>query len=201
MKTSLLQPLSKALNAVLKLDPETAQRLHKLNGKSVSVELIPLHFKFICLFNNDRMELHKNATFEPDTHITGSPLQLLGVAINKRERKKFFAEDVQITGDIELGQAVIELFDGLQIDWEEQLAQLIGDVSTQHLSQIVNGVSTWLRDTRESFNRNVSDYLQEEMRWLPAREAINDFFIDIDTLRMDVDRLEARITQLKTKVK
>ena len=44
------------------------------------------------------------------------------------------------------------------------------------------------------------EFVHEEMKWLPAREALQDFFNDIDTLRMDVDRIEAKIQHLNVKL-
>ena len=49
------------------------------------------------------------------------------------------------------------------------------------------------------YKRQVNEYVHEEAEFFPAREALQDFFQDIDTLRMDADRLEARVERLLKK--
>lgn len=199
MKKHLLKPMEKTINSILLLDPESKARLHRLAGKVVSIELLPLHFKYYCLFTEHKIELLMETGLPVDTELTGTPLQMMGVMLAKNHRQQFFADDVTINGDAEVGQQVIELFDDLQIDWEEHLAKIIGDVPTQHISEFIKSVKDWFKDTDQSFARNVSDYVHEEKQWLPGQEELGDFFNDIDTLRMDVDRMEARLNQLLEK--
>lgn len=201
MKKHLLKPMETTINSILALDPESKARLHRLAGKVVSIELLPLHFTYYCLFTEDKIELLAETGLPVDTYITGTPLQMMGMMFAKTNRQQFFAEDVTITGDVELGQQVIELFDELQIDWEEHLARFIGDVPTQYISDFFKNVKEWFKETDESFARNVSDYVHEEKQWLPGKEELGDFFNDIDTLKMDVDRMEARLNQLLEKEK
>lgn len=196
MKSIILNPVAKAINTLLKLDPESKGRIQRLNGKVVRVELLPLHLCFLCLFTDKGLELQDADEREAHTVITGTPLQMAGVMLQKSNRQKFFADDVKITGDAELGQQVVELFDELQIDWEEHASRIIGDVPTRHASQFLQKISRWLRDTEQSFSENISEYVHEEKQWLPSREALQDFFSDIDTLRMDADRMEARIKHM-----
>ena len=48
--SSFLPSLSKAINAYLALDPESKHRLHDLQGKTITVELLPFHFIFsVCI--------------------------------------------------------------------------------------------------------------------------------------------------------
>ena len=44
---------------------------------------------------------------------------------------------------------------------------------------------------------NLTDYIQEELLILPSKEAVLDYIEDVDTLKMDVDRLHARIKRLE----
>jgi ubiquinone biosynthesis protein UbiJ len=44
---------------------------------------------------------------------------------------------------------------------------------------------------------NVAEYLKEEALILPDQSQVNAFLSDVDTLRADAERLEARIARLK----
>jgi ubiquinone biosynthesis protein UbiJ len=198
MKQVILPPLTKALNAYLHLDPESPQRLARLQGKVVSIEFLPFHFIFHCVFTEKGIELKTDELMETHTTIKGTPLQLLGMMINKEDRQHFFADDLVIEGDAELGQQVVDLFDALQIDREDYLSRFIGDVPAYHVNRLITNSTAWLRNTEKSFADNINEYLHEEAALFPGNEALKDFFSDIDVLRMDVDRVEAKIKYLQT---
>jgi len=193
----LLVSLTKAINAYLQLDPESKQRLKKLQGKAITIEFLPFHFIFQCVFNENSVTLKTDELLPTGTKICGTPLQMVGVMLTKDNRHHFFAEDLIIEGNAEIGQQVIELFDELQIDWEEHLSRLVGDVPAYHIGRALQGMNEWLRYTEKTITQNVNEYIHEESQFLPVREALQDFFSDIDTLRMDVDRIEIRLSRLR----
>jgi ubiquinone biosynthesis accessory factor UbiJ len=196
MKKLFLSSLTKAMNTYLGLDAESRPRLKKLRGKIITLELLPFNWVFQCSLTEKGLSILDDENVVADTTIRGTPLRLVGVMLAKDHRQRFFAEDVVIEGNAEVGQQVIALFDALQIDWEEPLSRLIGDVPTYHVSRFSQRVKAWIERSEHRFTQDVSDYLHEEKQWLPAREALHDFFEDIDNLRMDVDRIEAKINLL-----
>jgi ubiquinone biosynthesis protein UbiJ len=196
MKKMILSSLTKTINSTLNLDTESKQRIAKLNGKTIMIELLPLHLEFQCHFNENGVNLATDETMIANTTIRGTPLQMLGVMIAKENRQKFFAEDISIEGDAEFAQQVIDLFDHLQIDWEDYLSQLTGDVPAYHAARLFRKFNSFLSQSKKSFRQDMTEYLHEEAKWLPSREALADFFTEIDIMRMDVDRIEARIKNL-----
>jgi len=196
MKKIIFSSIAKAINASLGLDPESHQRLQKLRGKTISIELLPLHLTFQCIFHDDGVAVQEGDALAAATIIRGTPLQMLGAMTSKEDRQRFFSEDLAIEGDAEVAQQVVELFDELDIDWEEQLSKLIGDVPAYHAGRLLRGARKFLHSASTSLMENFTEYAQEEARWLPAREALQDYFNDIDTLRMDVDRAEAKLQNL-----
>ncbi len=200
MKTLFLNYLEKAMNAYLQQDEQSKLRLKKLAGKTLSVELLPMSWQFNCSFSSERVQVTMHDEIVPHTKIKGTPLQLCGVMLNKSKRKQFFAEDLQIEGDAELAQEVTELFDNIQIDWEEHLSQLIGDIPAFQVSRFAGNIKQWLQKAGSGVRQDVNDYLHEEAQCFPPREALHEFFDDIDTLRMDADRLEARFNHVKAQL-
>jgi ubiquinone biosynthesis protein UbiJ len=194
----LLPSLTKAINAYLRLDPESKQRLKNLRGKAITIEFLPFHFIFQCVFSEDSVELQADEWLQTDTKIRGTPLQMLGAMLTKDNRQRFFAEDLLIEGDATIAQQVIELFDELQIDWEEYLSRLVGDVPAYHVGRTLRDMKEWLHNTEKTLAQNINEYIHEEAGFLPVREALQDFFSEIDTLRMHVDRIEARFVRLRT---
>jgi ubiquinone biosynthesis protein UbiJ len=196
MNMLFLPALSKAVNTALALDPESGQRLKKLQGKVITIEFLPVRFTFQCVFTAAGIEIQKEQQLASEAVIRGTPLQMLGAMLSKDNRQRFFAEDLIIEGNAELAQQVVDLFDEMEIDWEEQISRVVGDVPAYHAGRLLRGATQWLRKTTDSLSENVNEYVHEEARWVPAREALQDYFNDIDALRMDVDRAEARIQNL-----
>lgn len=198
MKSVFLTTLSSAINAYLGLDPESSQRMAALADKTIQMELEPFHAVFQLTFSKHGIHACEATHASPHTTIKGTPLQLAGMLFNKTDRQSFFADDVQMQGDAEVGQQVIELFDELQIDWEEPLSSLIGDIPAYHAGRMMRNLKRWLKQSDQSLTQNISDYVHEEAAMFPPREALHDFFNEIDRLRMDVDRADAQIQQLQS---
>lgn len=200
MKSFFLNSLEKAVNAYLLQDEQSSVYLKKLAGKTLGIELLPMQLAFNCSFSDTRLQITMGDEIVVHTKIKGTPLQLSAALFHTTQRKQFFAEDLKIEGDAELAQDVIHLFDQVQIDWEEHLARLIGDVPAVQLTKAVNSFKQWLTQSSSDFTQDINDYLHEEAACVPPRAELQTFFSDIDTLRMDTDRLEARIHLLKSQL-
>ncbi len=186
------------VNSLLQLDPASEKRLRKLQGVVVAIDILPFHHIIQMLVNDNALHVQEEAVLQPDVIIRGTPLQLTALALNQDQKQKYFAEDIIIEGNAELAQDVLHLFNHLHIDWEELLSNLIGDTPAYHAGKFMRRTTKWLREVERSFTKNVDEYLHEEKQWFPTREALQDFFDEIDTLRLDVDRIEARIKELQS---
>jgi ubiquinone biosynthesis protein UbiJ len=197
MKKFINKSLEKCINHYLALDPESESRLAALNGKIITLELLAVNWILHLRIIDKKIIIEEAITETPDVVIKGTPLSLLHMSIAKDNRKQFFSDDVSIEGNLELGQQIIDLFDQMEIDWEEYLSKVTGDVPANQFGRVVRTLKTFSQRFRESFLQNVNEYVHEEKCVFPPREAVEDFFHDIDQLRMDADRLAARIARLQ----
>lgn len=200
--------LTRALNRYLALDPESKQRLQALQGKIVTLEFIvgetPYHSQdkseLQMLFTSTGIKLKTTDLSKPDTHIKGTPLSLLRMGLTNEKRRKFFSAAVSITGDLEVGQQLIELLDTLEIDWEEYLSHWISDAPAHQLARFSRKITALGHRLQQTVTENINEYVHEEIHLFPPLEALQDFYHDVDTLRVDTDRLEARVQQLIQKI-
>jgi ubiquinone biosynthesis protein UbiJ len=193
-----LEGLERAINAVIGLDPQAAERLARLHGKVIRIELsgtpISLH---VVPGHDGRLQLLGQIEAAPDATLSGSPIDLLRASDAERGVDELFAGRVRFKGDTGLAQRFSQILAGLDIDWEEQLAQLIGDIPAHELGRMARASRTESQRLRASGRETLSDYLTEEARLLPHRFEAEDFLGDVDTLRDDVARLEARVARLE----
>jgi ubiquinone biosynthesis protein UbiJ len=199
---TLTHYLPNIVNRYLALDPESWNRLHALQNKVVTIELLtpPSKNEFQLTFTTSGIALKTSDFSKPDTVIKGTPLSLFYMALSRENRKKFFEKDISIEGDLELGQKVIDLFDRLEIDWEEHVSHYLGDVPAHQLGRFTRKLHAISRRLKESLTQNMNEYVHEEIKLFPPPEELQDFYDDIDTLRMDTDRLEVKIQQLTQKI-
>ncbi|MBA3661289.1 MAG: SCP2 sterol-binding domain-containing protein [Gammaproteobacteria bacterium] len=192
----LLNKVTDGINKLLRLDNESEQRLNHLQGRVITITLLPLHFTFQCIFDDTGVHIEKGSALTPDTTISGTPLQMMAMFLARETRHRFFSEDLKMTGNAEVGQQVVHLFDALDIDWTEHLSRVIGDVPAYHLQQTWKEIRQTIQNINVALTADIKDYVQEEALWFPTRLALDDLFHDIDELRMATDRLEAKIKLL-----
>ena len=132
----------------------------------------------------------------PDCLIRGNPLALARLGMAERKEAALGSGEILIEGDATVAQRFSEAMAGLNVDWEEQLSKLVGDPIAHQVGQGVRAVGDWGRRTGETFRTNLKEYLEEESRLLPSRYEVEDFLNRVDTLRDDVERLDARLERL-----
>lgn len=198
----ILEGLEQAIGGVIALDPETAQRLAALHGKVIRLDLdgTGLRFHFVPT-HEGRVRLLYQIEGEPDATLSGSPLDLVRASDPGQGPAQLFAGRVRITGNSDLGRRFSQALAGLDIDWEEQLARYTGDVAAHEIGRGVRLLLNEAQRLRRDGGERTSEYLTEEARLLPHRYEVEDFLGDVDRLRDDIDRLEARIGILEKRGK
>lgn len=193
----LLALLERIGNRTLQLDPDTMRRLGNMEGKVICVQVgdgreTPL--AVYVLPSAGGVHITRSHTGKVDVTIRGTPALFLRLFARQTN---VVSGDLQISGDIELGQRFKRLLDSIDIDWEEHAARVVGDVAAHQLGNAARGVQSFAKHARHTLALNVAEYLQEESRTLMPRARIAKFLHAVDTLRADADRLEQRVERLR----
>ena len=195
----VLAGLEITLNRYLALDPETLSRLAGMTGKLIAVELRGVGITLYMAPHSGGIQLLREFDGSADAVISGTPMALARVGIGE-ERSLLFAGEVEIRGDVTLGQRFESVLRELDIDWEEQLSHLVGDAAAHQVGNLVRDALQWGAKSVDTFGRDLTEYLQEESRQLPQRDEVNKFLAAVDVLRNDVERLEARVKRLRARI-
>ncbi len=199
---SLLTVIEIAINRYIGLDPHTQQRLQQLAGNYITIECTGLATPFIfqLQLTNDKIRvLPDDPTVVPTTYIKGTPLALCRLGILSTDNG-IVNQDIEISGDIELGQTIKTIFDNMDIDWEGHLANGIGDVAAHAVGNAARRIKRAVKHTVRTTRANVSEYVTEEIRITPTHIELTDFLTDVDNVRDDTARLIARITHLENQL-
>ena len=179
-----------------------APRLAAFHGRVIAIDLLGTGIRlYFVPDEGGRLQVLSRYEGEPDCTLAGSPLDMMRAADPEQGSAQLFAGRVRIEGDTELGHRFSEILGGLDIDWEEQLSRLVGDVAAHGIGQGIREGAEQARRSGATLEKNLSEYLTEEARLLPHPLEVEAFVDDTDRLRDDVARLEARLKLLEARGK
>ncbi len=196
LTTAMVAGLETAINQYLKLDPDTLARLAELEGRVIALQWRGTDLTLYFLPGAQGLQLLAQFQGEPDTLLRGTPLALAELGLGPNKDNALFSGAVEIVGDTDIGQRFQDILEAMDIDWEEHLSHLIGDVAAHQAGKLARDAGHYAEQSADTLRQDLSEYLKEESQLLPARVQVDNFLADVDTLRMDVDRLEARVQRL-----
>jgi ubiquinone biosynthesis protein UbiJ len=200
IKPLLMSALETALNKYLALDQNREAVLAPLAGKVIAVTIQPFAETIYLCPTADSIQLLDQFPDQPDTRLTGSVFALGLMGLSSKPMRSIFSGEVKIEGDMHTGRKFQALFANLDINLEQQLARYTGDSIAHHVSQFFRAGQNWSKESIETFQLNVTEFLQEETRDLPAVPEADIFYRKIDELRTDFDRLQSRVERLENKL-
>ena len=191
--------LDAVINRYLSMDPEVAEKLAALEGRVIAVEITGINKKLYFFPHQAGMDVAEHYQDEADTTLRGSPLALLKMSTSKDVAPLMLKGEVEIEGDVRLGRNFKKILSEMDIDWEEYAARIIGDAPAHHLASLTKKIMSWGRQAGSDLAADVSEYLQEESRDVVSKPELEKFYQDVDTLRNQLDRVQARLEALKNK--
>jgi ubiquinone biosynthesis accessory factor UbiJ len=197
-----LLPLESILNRNIAQSSLARQLCRRLQGKVLAIQVsgIPAGMPASVYFHStgDGMGVATRHAGTADATLSGTPISLLRLATS-RDVATLRAGGIHIEGSADVAQAFSELLSAARPDLEEELSRVIGDVAAHQVGNAARSLLAFGKRAADTFAQNVAEYLQEEGRDLPARAEADEFHAEVDRLRDDVERLEARLALLQGK--
>lgn len=197
IRDASFQILEVAINNYLSLDPEISEQLSSMHGASIGFDLTGTAILIYFIpSQNGQIQLLSQIEGEADCLIKGSPFSLLRSSKDENAQQ-VFSGDVEIIGNSSLAQQFTHILKQIDVDWEEQLSKITGDVIAHQIGNVFRNADSWLMRFNQTSKANMQEYLQEEARLLPGIYELENFYHDVDQLRDDTERLAARIARLE----
>ena len=173
--------------------------LARLEGKVVKLELVGLPLTLYFLAQDGKMTVASD--YHGDAQVSVKvPAASLVTAALKRDPEAV-PKGMQMSGEAETAQVFSRLLRNADLDWEELLAQRIGDVAARQVGNAVRGFMRWGQDAGTRLGQDLADYLHYESRDLPPRHEVQTFLGDVDRLRDDAERFDARLRRAAARIK
>ncbi len=186
-----------SLNTLLQKDPKTLRRLGNLSGKVIRFNITQPSLVITLAPHSQGIDLLMHSEATADLTLSGHATDFMQMAQSDQPDEKLFGKGISLQGDTALATEFSQILRGFQIDWEAWLADLIGDTWAHPLAHFMQSQGQQFEQYRQSIQDNTLEYLQEELRILPPRVEVDIFTDDVEQLRDDAARLEAKLNRLE----
>ena len=193
--TSTLEVL---INKALSLSTTNAS-LENLTQKTLTLELadlgFPLSFTVYKTIKNSQIMVTA-LTERADCTINTSLSTLRELKAEQQITELIKQDKLDLTGDIKVAQQFASVAENLDIDWQSELANHIGDIPTYKLIQLGKRVSTKVQFAAKQIKADASEYIVHEKRLVVTRSQIEQFNQQVVKVVEQVNELDQRISQL-----
>ena len=193
-----IRQVEKLVNKALSLDGETLHALSRLDGKVLAFEFINTDLTVFIFPSVDGLVMNTNHTDKADVLIKGTPTNFIMMLASSKQGAASLPTNMQVIGDIGLGQRFQEIMQNIEIDLEEPLSKWIGDSAAYQVGKFFRSSSKFAVNTSKILAMDMSEYLRFEVNMLPDDLLVEEFCHEVDILRDDVDRLSQRIKKLES---
>ena len=188
-----------SLNQLLALDKQSPERLRKLTGKVLKLELRELKPLWFVV-SERRLDVLARYEGEADAVLRLS-LTALGLLKEPSALTRYIREEkLDLSGDPQLVQAFSALLGELDIDWEEELSRYTGDVVAHTLRSGARQARRFVGRELCRSQRQVAEYLTEEARLAPGPLEVASFNDDVEELAQQMKAIELRLARLEQQV-
>ncbi len=143
--------------------------------------------------NGIRLLPGEAAETEIDATITGSPPALLRLLLNRSDRN---ADQVRLSGDLQLIRSLSEQLAAADVDLEAMLAEWTGPRRAYHLAEFSRKTSSWLKQSSDKLSRNLFDYLKYESDLLVTPQQWQQLVEETQQLERRIGGLIRRLEKL-----
>ena len=106
-------------------------------------------------------------------------------------------QGLSVTGNEALIRALEHIHLDMALDWEKPFVDVLGIIPGHWLAQGFRFAGRQFNNLKKTAERNLSEYVQEELQLVPARVEIEGFQTDVKVLKDSVDKLAEKIEILK----
>ena len=196
LSTALLAGVELGLNRVLALDSTALPRLARLSGRVIELDCTAPVLQLFILPSGEGLQLAGQWAGETDCRLRAPATSLLRLATGKDKTAVLHSPQVELDGDSAVLLELAGILQDLELDWEYELSRWLGPLASQLLGSHIRSRANWTGQTLDSLRLNLADYLSEESRSLVGQREADARFAELDRLKLDLDRLDARIERI-----
>jgi ubiquinone biosynthesis accessory factor UbiJ len=193
-----LERLQSVINHALTLDPGTQETLKQLHDRHMEIHsTLPDLRLTISFLATGQIALSSNRDGDADVILKGSPIALATLLAQAKSLVTFAETGVTVTGDQEILQRLGAILEQLDIDWEQAMAGVIGDLPAQFAGKAVRQALKFNQQAARRAATGLAEFIREESGLTLSATESAQWVAQVTALRHDTDRLSTRIQRLR----
>lgn len=196
LRITALAALERVINVGLHYDPGTAHALASLHGHVFAIESTDPSF---TLYLHVDVPITLTERYEGDvtTRIVGTLQDFVRLAVAEDPASALINSDISVHGKSGPLIELQKILKHLDIDWEEPIADVLGEVPAHQIGIGLRKTAKWAKTLPPMLQQRLEKHLFDEAKLLPRREDVDAWVKDVAKLNISIERLRARITQLQ----
>ena len=198
-----LDALTSLINKALSLDASATSELARFQGKSIRLTCTGPDMDVVLSVGDGVIVIgtytHWLASAEKPvtTHLSGSFSAFLQLLASDDKAAALINLDLKLIGESALLIDLQDLLANIGIDWEYQLAQVVGDIPAHFLGSMSRSTFKWMKSTYPIFVRHVKEFVVDELSLTPSKSELDDYVTSVQKASLELERLEARLKRLE----
>jgi len=198
---SVLAALEGLMNPLLRQailqEGAAALAFEKLQGSCIEFQVSELSLQLKMQVAEDGFYLYRHSEEPADAWILASAQDYLKMATSKNASQVLFGPNVSVGGNTHLLELLQELIAGLSLDAQELVVRIAGPLPLASIQASFSQLLRFGQHFSGSVSEDIKSYLDDETGVLPGKHSWHVAEDALHELRLDVDRLEARVNLLE----
>lgn len=201
INATLLTLAESTINRLLLVRPETVAQLGRLDGKVIAIQLTSPAMSLSLQPSTAGLQIDQIERDDADVTLSGTAADFFQLLSAADSSEAMFGKTIKLSGDSALATRFSQVMVDAALDWEGILAQVIGDLPAHEVARLLKWKTRFYLQAGHSLVQNFEEYIKEELQLLPSQPQLKRFYSEVDSLRQETERAEARIERLRRKLK
>jgi len=184
----IIEKINKFISIAIENSNLEKQDFSSLNGKKITIILSNTSTIINIKINDENIMLQESNDVEPDLSLEGSPIAFINYFNNIDTDNS-----IKISGAASLAEKFSNVAEKINIDWEQIIANYTTDDIAYYTAKISESLKKNSGGVKESFIRNLKEYIRDETDIIPSKESINSYVKDVDNLRNKIKNMGQKI--------
>jgi ubiquinone biosynthesis protein UbiJ len=192
ISAAITASIESVINTALRYDPASLQKIAQITDVLAIQSTTPA-LTLYCHGTSDGVRIMSNCAEPPSTQLSGTPLALISLL---KKPTTLANSGVELAGSVGLLQRWQVILNELDIDWEDAISSVLGDIAGPVAAKTILGGLSWSKHQGVEQTRLLKEYVTEELKVTPSKPELKMFSEAVSEIKMDAERLQARLAQL-----
>ena len=163
----------------------------------MTLHITPINQTLSLTTRQEGLEISAELPESTDVTLITSLAALVKISRQGMDQVDLEIGELEIQGDPILGQKFLKIITSLDIDWQNLLAEHVGEAPAQFISTSLSGVKEIAQQSQTQLKSTINNLLVDELELIAEPESVPAFLSEVDEISQKVDQLENRLQRVQ----